>query len=614
MTAEQAAALKTLDIVEEEAPQKGFRYTRVFALVGQFFTGESRGKALRLAGLLFATVLVNIALQYGINLWNKYFFDAIGTRAEGVVTTAVMIFAGLAAFSIVAMAVHTYFRMSLAATWRRWLTGYLASEWLKDRAFYKMHIAAPEVDNPEFRMTDDVRQTIDPLVDFAIGILYALLMASVFAVVLWNVGGAVTVFGVTIPGAFVFAAAAYAGLASALTMLMGWPLVRSTEAKNAFEAKNRFELVRVRENAESIALIGGAEDENARISDTLDEVLARWRHVIRQQSFVTLIIQGNAVLSPVIPLLIGAHKYLGGDMSLGELMQLSAAFLQVQIAFNWLVENFFRLAEWTASARRIVALSLTLRSFSETDAARTEIEVKEGEDAKIRLVNLSVAQHNGRIVIRDAEVEIEPGEKILIRGESGTGKSTLIRAIAGLWPWGKGQVVLPKGAQVMFVPQRPYIPNGTLRDAVAYPESDTLHTDAEFSEVLRQVGLKHLADDLAREERWDKLLSGGEQQRLAFARLLLHKPSVIVLDEATSALDEDSQSDLMSLFLSELAHATLLSVGHRPGLEHYHDRIIELKGRSAGGANVSEDSGASGRIAGLLRELMRPASSVTTPH
>lgn len=593
-----------LDIVEVETPFKGFRYRRLFVLVGGFWRGESAATARFLTLALVACVLVNIALQYALNLWNKYFFDAISGHAVETVKHAVLIFVGLAALFIAAAAVQTWFRMTMAANWRRWLTAHLAAEWLRDRQFYKLHIAAPEVDSPEFRMTDDVRQAIDPLVDFAIGILNAVLMASVFAVVLWQVGGAITLLGVEIPGYFVLAAALYGLLASLITFAIGKPLIESTEQKNAAEAQNRFELVRIRENAESIAMIDGAEDEKANVETTLQEVLSRWRRVIRQQSFITLVIQGNAVLSPVIPLLIGAPKYLAGELSLGALMQISAAFLQVQIAFNWLVENFFRLAEWTASARRILELSLTLRSFSETDAARSEIEVKEGEDARIRLVDLSVAQHNGVTMIRNAEVVIEPGEKILIKGESGTGKSTLIRAIAGLWPWGKGTILLPKDARVMFVPQRPYIPNGTLRDAMTYPESDALMRDEDITAALRRGGLRHLADNLAREERWDKLLSGGEQQRLAFARLLLHRPEVVVLDEATSALDEDAQDDLMGLFLNELSFATLLSVGHRPGLEHFHDRIIELKRRPSG-AQVSERSGTSGRIAGLLRELMR---------
>ncbi len=616
MTDAPTGTTNRLAIVEEDDPRAPFRARQAFAIIGGFFKGPTRLTALRLALLLLLTVLVNIGLQYGINRWNKFFFDALGAKATGLITTAVMLFVALAALSILAMAVHTFFRMSLAAHWRRWLTSHLAGEWLSDRAFYKLHIAAPEVDNPEFRMTDDVRQTIDPLVDFAIGILNALLMASVFAVVLWTVGGAVTLFGVSVPGAFVIAAAAYSFCASSLTLLIGGPLVRSTEDKNAAEAKNRFELVRIRENAESIAMIDGAEDENTKVNETLAEVLERWGHVIRQQSLVTLIIQGNAVLSPVIPLLLGAPKYLSGELSLGELMQLSAAFLQVQVAFNWLVENFFRLAEWKASARRVVELSDTLNSFSDNDTARSEIEVVEGPDDKMHLVGLSVAQHNGRTVIRDAEVDIAPGEKILIKGESGTGKSTLIRAIAGVWPWGSGTVMLPKDASVMFVPQRPYIPHGLLRDALTYPDGETASfADKDISDALRRVGLRQLAGDLDREERWDKVLSGGEQQRLAFARLLLHKPQVIVLDEATSALDEDSQAHLMGLFMEDLAYATLLSVGHRPGLDAYHDRIIELQKRSSGGAEVHENTDdTKRRMSGLLRDLMRAASPFNLPR
>lgn len=600
-----------LEVVEVEAPFRDFSAGRFFALVGGYWRGATRARARWLTIALVVSVLVNIALQYALNLWNKSFFDAIGVKDLDKVSHAVGLFVVLAGLIIAAAAIQTFFRMTMAATWRRWLTDYLAGEWLRDRQFYKLHIAAPEVDSPEFRMTDDVRQAIDPLVDFAIGILNAVLMASVFAVVLFQVGGGITVLGLSVPGYFVLAAAVYGVLASLVTFMIGKPLVQSTEQKNAAEAKSRFELVRIRENAESIAMIDGAEDEKANIQHTLREVLARWRVVIRQQSFVTLIIQGNAVLSPVIPLLIGAPKYLAGDLSLGELMQISAAFLQVQMAFNWLVENFFRLAEWTASARRILELSLTLHTFSETDAARTEIEVKESADARIHLIDLSVAQHNGATMIRNADFVIEPGEKILIKGESGTGKSTLIRAIAGLWPWGKGTIQLPPDARVMFVPQRPYIPNGTLRDALIYPESGPARSDDEIAAALRRGGLRHLAEDLDREERWDKLLSGGEQQRLAFARLVLHRPEIIVLDEATSALDEGSQDDLMGLFLNELSAATVLSVGHRPGLEHFHDRIIELKRRPMG-AQVSENSDTAGRIAGLLRELMRSTPAEPT--
>ncbi len=603
----EAPAVKnapSLKIEEERIPARKITYRSFWGMAGGFWRGKTRRVAGWLSAGIVASVLLNIAIQYMLNLWNKYFFDALEAKAIDTVWNAVFLFACLAAVAITAMVAQVWVRMSLQANWRRWLTSKLAGEWLSDRRFYQMNIAAPEVDGPEFRMTDDVKVAIDPVVDFAIGLSNAFLMAAVFAGVLWNVGGGINAFGLHIPGYFVWVAACYGLLASALTLWVGRPLIDRTEQKNAAEAQNRFELVRVRENAESIALIGGEDDERGTIENTLSDVLKRWQGVITHQSRITFIIHGNTILAPVIPLLLGAPKYLSGEMSLGQLMQISAAFLQVQVAFNWLVENFFRLAEWSASARRVVELWRTLRGFKLRELEETRIEVRQGEDARLRLVGLSVEQHNGRIVINGAEAVIECGEKILVKGESGSGKSTLIRAIAGLWPWGSGTIIMPVNSRVMFVPQRPYIPNGTLRDALLYPELDTPRGDDALKAALKRCGLRHLASQLDTDARWDKTLSGGEQQRLAFARLVIHRPEVIVLDEATSAIDEAGQADIMSLFLEDLDYATLVSVGHRPGLEDYHDRVIELTRRDTG-AEISEDTSKSHKIAGLLRELLK---------
>lgn len=593
----------TTPIEVEELPQNRFHYGRFFALVAGFWKGNDRHKAWLLTLAIVVSVLCNIGLQYGLNLWNKLFFDAVGTKDIATLRNAIALFLGIIAVTIIAMAVQIFLKMTMQARWRRWLTGHLSQEWLTDRQFYKLNVAAPEVDSPEFRMTDDVRAAIDPLVDFAVGLSNAVLMASVFAVVLWQVGGSATISGATIPGYFVIVAALYGLTASLLTLWVGGPLVASTEHKNAAEAQSRYELVRIRENAESIALIGGAEDEREKIATTLGTVLERWGAVIRRQSLTTVILHGNTMISPVLPLLIGAPKYLAGELSLGQLMQISAAFLQVQLAFNWLMDNFFRLAEWSASVRRILDLSNALGAFSSPEAAEQAIEIVEGPDARLKLVNLSVAHHDGQTVIRDAEFVVEPGEKILLRGQSGTGKSTLIRAIAGLWPWGHGTIVMPKDARIMFVPQRPYIPNGSLRAALAYPDAEAAATDEALQAALERCGLRHLARDLDREKTWDKRLSGGEQQRLAFARLVLHRPEVIVLDEATSALDEESQASMMTLFREELAYATLLSVGHRDGLDEYHDRTIVLSRRSSGAWIESQES-ATRTAMGAVRALL----------
>jgi vitamin B12/bleomycin/antimicrobial peptide transport system ATP-binding/permease protein len=585
-----------------------------WAMASGFWAGRSAREAWVLTALIVALIVANIGVQYGINRWNRSFFDALDIRDVARVNREMLVFAGLAVAAVAAMVAQVFCRLTLQARWRRWLTASLARQWLEQRRFYQMNIAAPEIDSPEFRMTDDVRIATEPLVDFAIGLSNALLMAAVFVGVLWTTGGAITVFGVTIPGYFVVCAATYAVFTSGLMAMLGRPLIRYTGAKNAGEAQIRFELVRVRENAESIALIGGEEDEQRTLGSTLEEVLSRWRKVVAQQAKMTVIIHGNTVLAPVIPLILGAPKYLSGEMSLGQLMQIAAAFVQVQLAFNWLVENYIRFAEWEASASRVVELWRTFRDLGQTDSKNERIVIGRSPDEALRLRGLSVEQHNGRVVINGAEALFEPGEKILVRGESGTGKSTLIRAIAGLWPWGSGEVLIPDGARVMFVPQKPYVPNGALREALLYPAQESAVPDQVLLDALHRCGLRQLASRLESEERWDKILSGGEQQRIAFARLLVHRPEIIIMDEATSALDEASQDSMMSLFRDELASAMLISVGHRPGLEDYHDRTIELTRHPRGatmddGDHPDRRGGMRTRLGKLLRKALRPRPS-----
>jgi putative ATP-binding cassette transporter len=597
---------------EEEERGPGRRLHRAFwSLTSGFWRGPTAMQAWVFTLLILALIGANIGIQYGINRWNRTFFDALDARDTARVSAEVLVFAGLAVAAVTAMVAQVFCRLSLQARWRRWLTARLAGAWLADRRFYQMSIAAPDIDSPEFRMTDDVRFATEPLVDFAIGLSNALLMAAVFVGVLWTAGGSITVFGWTIPGYFVVCAAAYAVLTSGAMVFLGRPLIRYTGDKNAAEAKIRFELVRVRENAESIALIGGEEDERKGLNQTLDEVLARWRHVVAQQARMTFIIHGNTVLAPVIPLLLGAPKFLSGEMSLGQLMQIAAAFVQVQIAFNWLVENYIRFAEWEASATRVVALWQTFTDLEAAGRASDRIVVEEGPDDALRLRDLSVAQHNGRVVVNGAEAVFQPGEKVLLRGESGSGKSTLIRAVAGLWPWGSGHVLLPRGAAVMFVPQKPYVPNGSLRAALVYPGLRDDVPDQDCLDALHRCGLRHLGTRLDDVDRWDKVLSGGEQQRLAFARLLIQRPAVVIMDEATSALDEASQDSMMSLFRDELSEAMVLSVGHRPGLEEYHDRTIELSRRPKGAVITHDDGEApkarrSSLIGKVLRRALRP--------
>ena len=501
--------------------------------------------------------------------------------------------------------------MKLQVYWRRWLSERLAVRWLGDQRFYRLSIAAPDLDAPEFRIAEDARVATEPVVDFGSGIMNAVLTAIVFFSVLWTVGGSADVFGVTIPGFMVFAAIFYSGLMSGSMVVFGRPLIRRIEAKNAAEARLRSEMGRVRENAESIALIGGEADETRGLRLTLDSLVAAWNRQIKQLARMTWLMGSNWAVAPVFPLLLEAPNYLAGTMTLGSLMQTAAAFVQVQVALNWLFDNYPRIAEWLASARRVTGL---WAAFGKLDAsvgtgAADRIMIGESPDRTLKLVGLSVAQSQRPRHDRRGPHQRAPGDRVLLTGESGTGKSTLIRAIAGLWPWGSGQVQLPAGARVAFLPQRAYIPNGTMRQVLQYPLGIGETPDEALVAALERCGLGHLSHRLDEEDRWDKQLSGGEQQRIGFARLLIQRPDIVIMDEATAALDVASQASMMELFRNELQEATVISVGHRPELEEYHTRKLSLR-RFAGADDAEDEENLRRRALGrLLRRTLRPRAT-----
>lgn len=546
-----------------------------------FWSGETKSRAWWLTIGILAFTLGNMIAGIGVNQWNRFFFDALEKKDATSVTWGIGLILGLALFSAACSVGLTQTRMRMQIRWRQWLSRHLIQFWLAERRFYQLNIVDPK-NNPEGRIAEDVRMAIEPLVDFSVGLVNALLVSIAYLSILWLVAGALEVsfgsVGIAIPGYMVWVAVIYSIIASTATFLVGRPLIALVGSKNGAEADLRFELTRVRESAENIAMIGGDEEERARLDDSLGKVILRWTGVIIQHARMTWILNSNSVLSPVVPLLCVAPKYLSGEMTLGAVVQVAAAFGQVQIALNWFVDNAIRLAEWTASAQRVVALRDSLQDLD--DAIRNlsvdTIVLGDSPDANLRIEKLTVLQHDGRVMIGEAEAVIAPGEKVLLKGESGTGKSTLIRAIAGLWPWGSGSILRPVGARIAFLPQRPYIPPGTLRNALLYPDTGQKASDATLSDALDRCGLSHLAVRLDEEDQWDKILSGGEQQRLAFARLLVAPPDIVIMDEATAALDELSQARMLEFLRADLADSTVLSVGHRPGLEAYHNRTITL--------------------------------------
>ena len=547
-----------------------------------FWTGPTRSKAALFVLGLFGCLVLNLIPAIAVNRWNKFFFDALQNKDQRLILLSIGLMVALALISAMTGVALLQMRMRFQLRWREWLTRKLVSRWMERRRFYQLSVLRL-VDNPEARIAEDGRIAIELFVDFATGVTNALLMAASFVSVLWFIGGSLTVLGVTFPGYLVIAVVIYSACTSYGMLLLGRPLVERVEAKAVAEADFRFELSHTRENAETIALIGGDDAERERHCARFDQVALRWVAVIGRQARMLFLSSGNNVLAPVIPLMLGAPKYLAGDMSLGDLMQAAAAFIQVQLALNWLADNSMRLADWFASARRVAALDLFFDNLDKLaiGAESKMIDLAFSDDGALHLCGLSIAQHDGTLMLADTDAVIRRGEKILVKGDSGAGKSTLIRAMAGLWPWGSGRILRPKDARIAFMPQQPYMPRGTLRDALDYPHDNTAPESARIEKVLVECGLAHLVPRLDEVQSWSDVLSGGEQQQLGFARVLLRPPDIIIMDEPTSALDDLSQTRLMELLSQEAPDSTIIHAARRNVDKRFYDREIQLKARPA---------------------------------
>src|SRR5215468_7689817 len=581
---------------EAEEARKSYLLTR-FWISARGYWGQSGDRlAWPFSIGLMLLIIGTVGFQYGINVWNRAIFDAIEKRDSATVFHLIAMFFPLAIGSVIIGVAQVFARMSIQRRWRSWLTTSVLSRWLANGRYYQLNLVEGDHKNPEYRIAEDLRIATDSPVDFIAGVTSAFLSAATFIVVLWTIGGALTVTlggsTVTIPGFLVIAAIIYAAIASGSILTIGRSFVQISEDKNQAEAEYRYTLTRVRENGESIALLGGETEERDGIDKSLRNVLRQWARLCGQHMRTTIVSQGSNLIAPVVPLLLCAPKFLDGSMSLGQVMQAASAFTIVQTAFGWLVDNYPRLADWNACARRIASLMMSIDALERAETGDDIGRIARGDtkdDSMLSLSELTVTLGDGTAVVDQAEVVINPGERLLVSGDSGSGKSTLVRAISGLWPWGSGRIDIHPDRRLFMLPQRPYVPAGTLRRATAYPGAADDWTPDQIKEVLSKVGLEHLKDKIEDEETpWEQTLSGGEKQRLAFARLFLHNPDIVVLDEATSALDAKSQDKMMELLIKELPGATLVSVAHRAELEDFHSRKIVLA-RRKGGAKLVRD-------------------------
>ena len=556
-----------------------------------FWRGDDAKRAWLLTGGLFALLLCNLAVVVGLNRWNRWFFDALEKRdATALFNTAMLLVVLIVVGASFAVAMVKV-KMTLQLRWRRWITDQLLTKWLSEQRYYKLALSEGAATSPEARITDDVRLATEPVVECVTGLVNATLSAVTFVGVLFVVGGSIDFGGWTIPGYIAIAAVLYALVVSATTFYIGQPLSAAVDRRSEAEAQFRYGLTRIRENVESVALIRGDEDELRRARESFGSIARETLAVIRHHCNLTWILNANAFFAGSFALLLAAPKFLSGELSLGAIMQIGSAFTAVLSALNWFAENFIIIAQWRASARRVALLDEALEGldFDELNAG-TRLTIGESPDDGIWFDWVSLMQRNGKVVVDEAELRIAPGERVLLAGESGTGKSTLVRAVAGLWPWGAGEIRLPAGARVAFVPQRPYMPLGTLREALAYPNPAEGLNDEQARTALDEAGLAYMRENLDQKANLDQSLSGGERQRIAFARLFLQKPEIVVMDEATAALDVESETRLLELLFKRLPNATILSVGHRPGLEALHTRKVVLRRDPAGARLNREDA------------------------
>jgi putative ATP-binding cassette transporter len=533
---------------------------------------------------IFATTIVvtigNMIAQVRLNEWNGQFFDALARKELSGFIRDLWTFLIIIAILLALTVAQTFLQERLKLRLREWIARHLLVEWLKPMRIYQLSFSHPYGRNPDQRLQEDTRLLGDFTADLGCGLVYSLLQIIAFVGVLWVLSEQVTfdVAGrrIAIPGYMVWCAIAYALIGSGLTWLVGRPLIALNAERYAREAEFRFALVRVNESGESIALHGGEDDEHRHLRGSLASVIDTMRRISTSLAHLTWITAGTGWLSLVVPTLVAAPAYFGGTLSLGGLVMVAGAFSQVQWAMRWFVDNFSRLADWRAAIHRVARFREALDNLPAVEEGSEEITRALHPEGNLAFEGVRILLPDGHIIIEEASANFRPGERVLFVGETGAGKSTLFRAVAGLWPWGSGTILTPPPDAMAFLPQRPYLPLGTLRNAVTYPSPPNAFSDADVRRVLERCGLGNLVGRLDVEERWDRELSLGEQERLAFARVLLHRPGWVFLDEATAALDEDSQRQIMSLFDTELKNTTVLSIGHRPDLAAYHTRTLQL--------------------------------------
>jgi len=563
------------------APERPY-LARFRALAGGYWKGDGRWAALALTAGLVLLTMGQVGTMIATSYWNANLFNALERRDADEFIRQLMVFGGLLALNLSITVVHLHLKRRLQFGWRQWLTRRLLDDWVLAGNAYELSYLSPQIDNPDGRIAEDIRAATETAIDLGHSLFYCVLLFFSFVGILWTISGELTLMiaghPVALPGHMVWLAFLYATVGSTFTIWIGRPLVRATKMRQAVEGNFRFGLVRLREHALAIAVMRGDDAERSRLIRLAAGIADAWHRQTDGIGRNLMFSSGYGMLAGVLPILVSAPRYMGGSITLGTLMQIAQAFQQLTGALSWPVDNISRRAEWRASVERVLDLADALQNLKSglAQIRTARIKTVHGQGPALAFTNLWIANPDGDVILRDFTASVAPGDRVLISGDPAAALK-LFKVVAGMWPWGRGTITLPGDTDIFFVPQRSYIPEGTLADALRYPLPDDRFFVREMKDALEGAGLSKLVARLYDHADWEDVLTAGEQQRLGFARLLLHRPRFIFLQEATDALDASGADDMMALLIRELPDSALITIGFHSALIPFHRRVLELE-------------------------------------